>query len=111
LLAFPNSQHPGEYADHATNRPSEHATHRARCLVAGLRALLDALDEALRISGAGCVENEDGKRPKHGAQPRVPTRRHWPAGHYSISMVDLNLLPAGLPEPPASGQPKTLSFT
>src|ERR1700736_828420 len=58
LLPFPDPEHPGEYADHATDRASQHAADRSGGLVAGLRSLLDALHQALRLSCGGRVEKQ-----------------------------------------------------
>jgi hypothetical protein len=86
LLPFPDAEYPGEYADHATDRSSQHAADRSSRLVAGLRSLLHALDQALSISCGGCVEKQEGNHAKREGQSQLRARGQWPADHYLISL-------------------------
>jgi hypothetical protein len=86
LPIFTDAQHAGKYADDAADRTSQHAANRSGGLVARLGALLNALNQPLRVSRGGHVEKHHDSGPKHKAQSRLRSRRRCWADHSLVSM-------------------------
>jgi hypothetical protein len=86
LPIFADAQHAGKYADDAADRTSQYAANRSGGLVARLGALLNALNQPLRVSRSGRVEKRHDSGPKHKAQSQLRTRRRCWADHSLVSM-------------------------
>jgi len=63
LSVFPDTKHAGEYADHPADRTSQHAADRSGSLVAGLRSLLDALNQPLASTAEGALRSMTATAP------------------------------------------------
>jgi len=66
-----DTKHAGEYADHPAMAPPNTPPTRSGGLVAGFRALLNALNQSLRIQRRRCAEKRDDNGPKR--ECAIPT--------------------------------------
>jgi len=75
-------------ADDTADRSAQHAADRTGRFVTFAGALLDALDESLRVHDPRRVENDDRGHPKRDAQFHTRTQLRCRAGHCSVSNID-----------------------
>src|SRR5665213_2112112 len=84
-LIVAGAEHAGEDADHTADRAAEHAADRSRRLVAGLRALLDAFNQSLRLCAR--ANKRQDNCPNRETQSELRQRGWCRAEHHSVSMV------------------------